>query len=167
MRPFQRALVGLNNLEVHLSSREFNWASMSKIPSRHFQTEVWAIVFFNFFFDKFWDSIYLTYTKVWVRGFGLQFFFFFSSQRELHSVWNVDFLNFFVKLWLILSQSELSSTELPKCSPIILIENCDHTIRPVLSILLYDLASKGWFFEKYMFVLEACHNFKIACFLVR
>ena len=39
------------------------------------------------------------YTTVWIREFGLQFssffffvfFFFFSSQRELHSVRNIDF----------------------------------------------------------------------------
>ena len=43
--------------------------------------------------------------------------------------------DFFVKLWLILSQLELSRTELPKCTPNILMENCDYTICPVLSIL--------------------------------
>ena len=45
MRPFQRALVGFNNLYIHWSSREFNWVYMSKIPSPHFQMESWAIVF--------------------------------------------------------------------------------------------------------------------------
>ena len=45
--------------------------------------------------------------------------------------------DFFVKLGLILSQLELSRTELPKCTPNILMENCDHTICPVLSILFY------------------------------
>ena len=44
MRPFQRALVGFNNLYIHWSSREFNWVYMSKIPSPHFQMESWAIV---------------------------------------------------------------------------------------------------------------------------
>ena len=39
--------------------------------------------------------------------------------------------------WIILSQLELSRTELPKCTPSILMENCDHTICPVLSILFY------------------------------
>ena len=34
----------------------------------------------------------------------------------------------FVKLWLILSQLELSRTELPKCTPNILMENRDHTM---------------------------------------
>ena len=46
--------------------------------------------------------------------------------------------DFFVKLWLIiLSQLELSRTELTKGTPNILMENCDHTICPVLSILFY------------------------------
>ena len=46
--------------------------------------------------------------------------------------------DFFVKLWLIiLSQLELSRTELRKGTPNILMENCDHTICPVLSILFF------------------------------
>ena len=36
-------------------SREFNWVSMSKIPMFIF------VFFFNFLFDKFWKSLYLTY----------------------------------------------------------------------------------------------------------
>ena len=58
--------------------------------------------FFNFLFDKFWNSIYLTYTKVWARGFGLQFFCFcfFLSQRELHSVRNIDFFYFLLNYHL-------------------------------------------------------------------
>ena len=67
---------------------------------------------------------------------GLDKRIFFSSQKELHSVWNIDFF-FFVKLWLILSQLELSSTELPKLSLTILMKNCDHVICPVLSILFH------------------------------
>ena len=43
--------------------------------------------------------------------------------------------DFFVTLWLILSELELSRTELPNYIPNILMENCDHTICPVLSIL--------------------------------
>ena len=45
-------------------------------------------------------------------------------------------LIFFVKLLLILSQLELSRTELPKCTPIFLMENCNHNTFLVLSILL-------------------------------
>ena len=57
--------------------------------------------FFSFIFDKFWNSIYLTY----IPKFGWEdlvyilfsllffsfFFFFFSSQRKLHSVPDIDF----------------------------------------------------------------------------
>ena len=128
---------------------------MSKIPSPHFQMEIWAIAFFNFLFDKFWNNIYLTYTKFWIRGFSLQFFLFHpKDSRTLFEI-----LIFFVKLWLIVSQSELSRTDFPKfenvaqvcspsilnyvaqvfpkCSPSILMEKCDDAICPVLSILFY------------------------------
>ena len=41
--------------------------------------------------------------------------------------------DFFVKLWLILSQLELSRTGLPKCTRnCTTMENCDHTNCPVL-----------------------------------
>ena len=47
-------------------------------------------------------------------------------------------------------------------------ENCDYTIRPVLSsIFLYDPAYKAWLFEKFTFELEASYGFKITCILVR
>ena len=45
--------------------------------------------------------------------------------------------DFFVKLWLILSQLKLSRTELPKFTPNIIMENCDHNICPVISIHFY------------------------------
>ena len=32
---------------------------------------------------------------------------------------------------------------------------------------LYDLANKGWVFEKFIFELEASYSFKITCILVR
>ena len=65
-----------------------------------------------------------------------------SSINAKRKFWGVPHLPhmcviFFVKLWLILSQLELSRTELPKCTPNILMEKCDHTIYPVLSILFY------------------------------
>ena len=45
--------------------------------------------------------------------------------------------DFFAKLWL-LPELELSRTELPKCIPnCTTMENCDHNICPVLSILFY------------------------------
>ena len=63
---------------------------------------------------------------------------------------------------------ELSRTELPKCTRSILMENCYHTISPVLTIhFLYDPACKAWLFEKFIFELEASYSFKITCILVR
>ena len=47
-------------------------------------------------------------------------------------------------------------------------ENCDHTIYPVLSILfLYDPTYKAWLFGKFILELEASDSFKITCILVR
>ena len=79
---------------------------MSKIPSLDFQIEIWAIVFsvsslINFKIVYIWPI----WPKVWTRGFGLQFLcfvLFFSSTRELHSVWDFEYWKFlfFVKLWL-------------------------------------------------------------------
>ena len=49
-----------------------------------------------------------------------------------------DGCDFFVKLWLSLSQVEFLRAELPKCTPnCTTLENCDDTICPVLSILFY------------------------------
>ena len=45
--------------------------------------------------------------------------------------------------------------------------NCDHTICPVLPILfLYDPANTAWLFEKFIFELEAFYSFNITCILV-
>ena len=54
---------------------------MPKIPSPHFQMLSLTIVFFNLLIDKFWNSILLTYISK-----------FLSSQRELHSSQNIDFV---------------------------------------------------------------------------
>ena len=43
--------------------------------------------FFKFLYDKFLNSTYLT--KVWIKELDLQFLF--SSQRELHTVPNIDY----------------------------------------------------------------------------
>ena len=53
-----------------------------------------------------------------------------TSINAKRRFWGVSYLPHmfvvvFVKLWLILSQLELSRTELPKCTPNILMENCD------------------------------------------
>ena len=47
-------------------------------------------------------------------------------------------------------------------------ENCYHTISPVLTIhFLYDPACKAWLFEKFIFELEASYSFKITCIVMR
>ena len=47
-------------------------------------------------------------------------------------------------------------------------ENCNHTICSVLSILFsYDPAYKAWLCEKFAFDLDATYSFKITCPLVR
>ena len=76
MRSFHRALVGWNNLWIHLIFREFNWLSMSKIPNPPFQMGSWISclggrlffpshkksynLFFNFFFNIFWNCVNLS-----------------------------------------------------------------------------------------------------------
>ena len=65
-RSFQRALVGFNNLWIHLISNKFNWVSMSKIYLTEFSkwgaylTKILYSLFY-FFSDIFWNSVYLTY----------------------------------------------------------------------------------------------------------
>ena len=135
---------------------------MSKISSSHFQMESWAIIFPISFLVNF-RSLYIwpIYQKLDNRIW----FTIFLSQRELHSVSNINF-KYFAKLWLILSQLELSRTELPKCTWSILMEN--HIICPVLSILFsYDPVCKTWLFKKLIFELEASYSFKIIWILVR
>ena len=106
---------------------------MSKIPSPHFQMEIWAIAFSVSFLINFGivyiSPIYQSLNKrIWFT------ILFFISKRV---VLCFRYWIFFAKLWLILSQLKLSRAELPKSSPSILMENCDHTICPVLSILFY------------------------------
>ena len=108
----------LYSIWIHLSLRQFNWVSMSKIPTPHFQIDSWAIVSLISFLINveivYVGPIYLSLDKrIW---FTTLFFHFFFSQ------------NFFVKLWLILSQLELSRTKFTKCTLSILIGNCGHTI---------------------------------------
>ena len=90
MKPFQRALVGFNNLWIHWSSTECNWVSMSKIPSPHLQLETWAIDFsisslINFGIVYIWPICQCWDKRIWFK-------FFFSPQIELHSVRNIEHL---------------------------------------------------------------------------
>ena len=73
------------------------------------------------------------------------------------------FPQFFVKLWPILSQSELSLTELPKCIPSIFME--DYHLSCFINSFLYDLANKSWFFEVYLEIWTS-YSFKITFILV-
>ena len=106
IRSFHKALVGFNNLWIHLIFKEFNWVSMSKIPSPPFQVESWIrwlgrlifcssrgnfICFFQF---PFWFILELCMLDLCTivllkKAFGLLLFFFF--QRGLHSVPNLFF----------------------------------------------------------------------------
>ena len=85
------------------------------------------IVYSSYFLlDIFSVTIYLTY----VPQFGqedLVYDYLFSSQRESHPVADMDF---FIIPSPLLSQLELLRIELPKFTPSILIENCDHSICP-------------------------------------
>ena len=83
MRSFQRTLVGFNNIWIHFIFREFNYVSVSKIPSPPLQIKSWAgclggrIFSFPFFQFLFWYiSKFDLCTIVRIRGFGLQFSFY-------------------------------------------------------------------------------------------
>ena len=47
IRSFQKALVGFNNIWIHLVFKEFNWVSMSKIPYPPFPMESWTRCFWG------------------------------------------------------------------------------------------------------------------------
>ena len=107
--------------------------------------------------------IFDLYTKIWIRRFGL--YLFFSSQRELHSVRNIDFfcqiLTYLVSIGVI---KDRSTKMYPKYFNGKLWTN---HLSCVLNSLLYDPATKYWLFEKFIFELEASYSFKITCILVR
>ena len=63
-----------------------------------------------------------------MKGFALHLFFLSQKESPL-------FRFFFFFLPFIMSQLLLSRTELTKCTPSILMENCDHTICHGLTIL--------------------------------
>ena len=107
---------------------------------------------------------------IYISKFGYQnliyiYYYYFFHLKVSCTLFQI--LIFFAKLRLILSQLELLRKELPECTPSILMENCDHTICPVLSILFYDTVCKAWLFEKFIFELEASYSFIITCILVR
>ena len=158
IRSFQRVLVGINNLRIHFIFREFDWGS--KVYSPPIQMESWAkclqgcfyfsipekiIYSLNFLFDKFWNSINLTYyhsldQRIW-------FTFIFLPLKIVGLVPHLDFL---LIPSLILSKLEIWSIkiELSKLSSRISMENCDRSIFPGWSILfLYVPVHKAWSFR--------------------
>ena len=89
---------------------------MSKTPSPHFQMESWAIVFSISVLIIFGIVyIWLIYQSLDRRIWFTIFVFHFKKSFTLFQV-----LIYFVTLWLVLPQLKLSSTELPKYTPIIL-----------------------------------------------
>ena len=54
----------------------------------------------------------------------------FTSQGESHSFPDMDFF-YYTFITFVLSKLELSRMELPKLTPGIVMENCDHSICPV------------------------------------
>ena len=136
---------------------------MSKIPCPskwRNQLGVWDVVFFpgpeeilyffNILFDIFWDST----NSACVSKLGekeLVYDYLFTSQRESHSVPDMDF---FTITSLILSHLELSRIELPKLTSSILMEIV--TIPVVLVDEFYfhmHHPIKAWLFEKIIFEL--------------
>ena len=98
----------------------------------HCQIVSWAIVFPSSFMINFrivyiWPIYQSFDQRIW----------FITLSFHLKSEHSSKYWFFFAKLWLILAQLELSRTKLPKCTPIILMENCDHTICPVLSFFFF------------------------------
>ena len=105
IRSFQKALVGFNNLWIHLVFKEFNWVSMSKISFPPFQMEsrircLGGLTFCSFrrnficFFQfPIWfileQFMFDLCTIVLMKGFSL--WLFFPSRRESHSVPNLIF----------------------------------------------------------------------------
>ena len=97
---------------------------------------VWEVVLFSipkeivysfyFLLDIFWVTIYLTYVPQFGQA-DLVYDYLFSTQSESHPVADMDF---FIIPSPLLSQLELLRIELPKFTPSILIENCDHSICP-------------------------------------
>ena len=102
----------------------------------HYQIGSWAIVFPSSFMINF-RVVYIwpIYQSLDKRIWFIVLFFHLKSEH-LFKYWF-----FFTKLWLILAQLELSRTKLPKYTLSILMENCDHTICPVLSIL-FDMIQR-------------------------
>ena len=154
---------------------------MSKIPSLLFQIKSLAgclgdltffvvpeevlYYFFSFLFNILWSSVYLTNVPwFWWKDLVYDYFFPLKKSCALSQIW--FFLLIFNNNF---SQLLLSTTELTKYTPIILMENCNNTICSSLSILfLYSPSYKAWIFENFVLELKAfSYNFKINRILLR
>ena len=105
MKYFQRALVGFNNLWICFIFREFNWMSMSKIPSPPLPMESWdwclwgiafffrsrkiVYYFFDVLFDIFWNKIYLTYVAQFGQENLVYDYLFTSPLKESLSLFQI------------------------------------------------------------------------------
>ena len=130
---------------------------MSKTPSPHFQMESWAIVFSISVLIIFGIVyIWLIYQSLDRRIWFTIFVFHFKKSFTLFQV-----LIYFVTLWLVLPQLKLSSTELPKYTPIILWK-----IMTIPFVLFYQfffyMARPIKFISE---LLEVSYSFKIIVFL--
>ena len=68
----------------------------------------------------------------------------------------------YIKVWIRKFDLQLfSRTELPKCTPSILMEMGPYRQSCFINSFLYDPPCKTWPFEKFIFELEASHSFKI------
>ena len=115
----------------------------------HYQIGSWAIVFPSSFMKNF----RIVYIWPIYQSLDKRIWFTILFQENLQ--------------WIILSQLELSRTELPKCTPSILMEMWPYHLSCFINSFLYDLAHKAWLFEKFIFELEASYSFKIICILAR
>ena len=115
----------------------------------HYQIGSWAIVFPSSFMINF-RTVY-----IWpiYQSLDKRIWFAILFQENLQ--------------WLILSQLEISKTELPKCTLSILMEMWPYHLSCFINSFLHDPACKAWLFEKFIFELEASFSFKITCILVR
>ena len=172
---FQKALVEFNNLWIHLFFKEFNWISMSKILSSPFkwraEVGAWEVSLFFVIPEEFVCSflvyflIYFFLVDIWPMCYSFNkriwFTIIFSLSKRVASsdfIFCCCFLFFFVSLPFIMSHLLLSRTRLTKCTPSILMENCDHTICHLyLSyhtiLFLYARAHEAWIFEEFIFEL--------------
>ena len=126
---------------------------MSKIPSPHFQMESWAIIFpisclINFGIVHIWPI-----SKVLIREFGLQFSF-FSSQRELHSIGNIDSFRWGTNLCILLSRPSVRLSVHPSAVHHILgtIHHLTH---------FWNTCVKWWYLHAFFFIFLKIWFFRL------